>query len=432
MNKFNDPIKRLAKKVARLFPGVRRYMEKYEQTSREVVSLKQTVTRLEERNNEWAAEVRALRADTGSLKIIWPVNPADIIQADWRHPKPMPSFKTHRPPFSLNWVVPPMGPVSGGHADIFRAINYLESKGHSCRVYFYDPLKSTSFEQIKHNLKQYSPLKSQLFYNADQMDTCDAIFATSWHTAYPVFNYAGSGKKFYFVQDYEPYFEPVGTYSILAENTYRFGFYGITLGHWLDKKLSRQFGMACDHIELGVDLNEYHVDNHNQRKDVLFYARPVTPRRGFELGVLALAEFHGQHPDSTIHFVGWDITPYEIPFPYINHGILSPAKLNTVYNQCAAGLVLSFTNMSLLPLEMLAAGCVPVVNDAEHTRLAGYADQLVYAPPAPRPLAGALNELVNDPNNMQRPKAAAAAAQDFQWAASFEKLEQILATQLSR
>jgi hypothetical protein len=34
----------------------------------------------------------------------------------------------------------------------------------------------------------------------------------------------------------------------------------------------------------------------------------------------------------------------------------------------AVGLVLSATNMSLVPYEMLAACCIPVVNDAEHNR----------------------------------------------------------------
>jgi hypothetical protein len=44
------------------------------------------------------------------------------------------------------------------------------------------------------------------------------------------------------VQDFEPYFEPVGSYSTFAENTYRFGFHGITLGEWLSKKLTNEYG----------------------------------------------------------------------------------------------------------------------------------------------------------------------------------------------
>jgi hypothetical protein len=94
-----------------------------------------------------------------------------------------------------------MGPVSGGHADIFRTVSYLESKGHACNVYFYDPQHGSSLVTIQKNLEKYSPIKAKLFYNAKDMADCDAIFATSWHTAYPVLNYKGAAKKYYFVQD---------------------------------------------------------------------------------------------------------------------------------------------------------------------------------------------------------------------------------------
>ena len=58
-----------------------------------------------------------------------------------------------------------------------------------------------------------------------------------------------------------------------------------------------------------------------------------------------------------------------LPFAATEHGLLPPEQLNTLYNRCIAGLVLSATNVSLVPHEMLAAGCIPVVNDAEHNRI---------------------------------------------------------------
>jgi glycosyltransferase involved in cell wall biosynthesis len=221
------------------------------------------------------------------------------------------------------------------------------------------------------------------------------------------------------------YFDPAGSYSTLAEHTYRFGFKGITLGKWLSQKLSREFGMQCDYIELGSSPAEYYLTNPKPRKAILFYARPVTPRRGFELGVLALELFHTEHPEYEIHFVGWDTTPYTIPFPYVNHGILSPEQLNELYNHCAGGLVLSFTNMSLLPLELLASGCRPVVNDAEHTRLVSYADQLHYALPAPRALADALYESITE-SSEARVKKMSDFSKGFQWDNSNQKVEDII------
>ncbi|MEJ1230367.1 MAG: hypothetical protein WDM88_06685 [Galbitalea sp.] len=62
------------------------------------------------------------------------------------------------------------------------------------------------------------------------------------------------------------------------------------------------------------------------------------------------------------------MSSYDVPFPYVNHSAVDISQLNAIYNRCAAGLILSLTNMSLLPMEVMGSGVVPVVNDAENTR----------------------------------------------------------------
>ena len=146
---------------------------------------------------------------------------------------------------------------------------------------------------------------------------CDALFATSWTTAYPVRNAKIEGGKFYFVQDFEPSFYPVGSESVLAENTYRFGLYGITAGGWLSKKLEHDYGMQCDHFEFGSDFGRYYYVNSGHRSKVFFYARPVTTRRGFELGVLALDRFHRAKPEYEINMAGWPVKGWQLPFPFV-------------------------------------------------------------------------------------------------------------------
>src|SRR5205085_330156 len=117
----------------------------------------------------WGQELRELRGDNKHLEIVWPVFKEDIIAADWREPSKTASYEKHKPPFTINWVVPPMGPVSGGHADIFRIVHYLEKQGHVCRVYFYDALKQHSLSNIEKSLKSYAPIKAELFYNEQVM-----------------------------------------------------------------------------------------------------------------------------------------------------------------------------------------------------------------------------------------------------------------------
>ena len=56
------------------------------------------------------------------------------------------------------------------------------------------------------------------------------------------------------------------------------------------------------------------------------------------------------------------------------------------------------TNVSLVPHEMLSAGCIPVVNEAEQNRVVLDNPFVRYAPPTPQALAGALGDVVATKN----------------------------------
>ena len=142
----------------------------------------------------------------------------------------------------------------------------------------------------------------------------------------------------YFVQDFEPLFYPMGTNYILAENTYKFGLYGVTAGGWLYSKLKKEYGMDCDYYDFGSDPINYKLTNTKERKEIFFYARPVTERRGFDLGIMALEIFHKKHPEYIINLAGWDVSMHDVPFPYVNHGALKLKDLHKIYNRCAASL----------------------------------------------------------------------------------------------
>lgn len=392
--------------------------------------LEKAIKKLEDRNEEWAAEVRMLRGEPQRMDVLWPVTREDLIEADYRNPVLINPAPRHKGPFVLNWVVPPVGSVSGGHAVIFRVIEYLESQGHTCRVYFYDPMHQVDLEGIKNNLKNHHTFKAKLFYNESKMLNADAVFATGWTTAYPVFNFKGVGKKFYFLQDYEAIFEPSGTYSTLADNTYKMGLHGISTSPWTSKMVLEKYGMKSDTMNLAVNQGEYTLINTGQRTKVFFYARPVTPRRGFELGVLAFEIFNKKHPECEIVFIGWDLSLFNIPFPFTNMGIINQYELNALYNECAAGLALSFTSMSLLPVEMMASGCQPIVNDADYTRMVDYADGIYYAEPNPQALADALCEIFEDKDDGKRAKYLSKLSMRFNWEKTDAKLDQILQREL--
>lgn len=194
-----------------------------------------------------------------------------------------------------------------------------------------------------------------------QMGFAHATIATAWNTAYYLRDFNNTVSKFYFVQDFEPLFFPVGSDYAFAENTYKFGFRGLTAGDWLKNKLHDEYGMQTNSFLFSYDNELYQA---GKKRDavprIFFYARPVTARRDFELGLLALNEITKRNSDVEVVFAGWDVSNYRIPFKHQNLGSVALDKLADLYAQCDMCLVISGTNLSLLPLEVMASNSVPV------------------------------------------------------------------------
>ncbi|MDB5180424.1 MAG: glycosyl transferase [Candidatus Saccharibacteria bacterium] len=323
------------------------------------------------------------------------VDRKNVIDANWTsNPYKKPVTKTKKP-YTISWLMSPPS-TGGGHQNIFRFIEFLDKQGYSNHIYLYSTFDDMTVEQAQKNVKSYCNAKNLTFsYFKGEVKKSDIVFATGWETAYPVFNLVTSAHKMYFVQDFEPFFYPIGTDYVLAENTYKFGFFGITAGGWLAKKLKETYGMRTANYDFGADTSKYKLLNSGERKDVFFYARPVTERRGFDLGVMALEIFHKRMPEYTIHMAGWDVSEWDVPFPYVNHGAVSIDELPVIYNKSAVALVLSLTNMSLLPLELLASGTIPIVNDADNNRLVSNNPYIKYAETSPESLAQAMIDVIN-------------------------------------
>lgn len=271
----------------------------------------------------------------------------------------------------LNWVIPEMGKGSGGHTTIFRMVSYLENLGFHNRIYLFNSPNYRNNKSVIEFVREYFPLldhKVEMFWDVSQMTYAHATFATSWETAYFVKRYKNTSAGCYFVQDFEPYFFPNGSYYHLAENTYRFGLYGITAGDWLKEKLEKEYGMWTRSFGFSYDKSVYTPKEKNKiTKKIFFYARPYTPRRDFEIGLLALDEVCKRIKGLTVIFAGEDISRYVVPFKHENHGIVSVRELAGFYHQCDMCLVVSGTNLSLLPLEIMGSNSVAVCSRGENS-----------------------------------------------------------------
>jgi O-antigen biosynthesis protein len=294
----------------------------------------------------------------------------------------------------IGWICAPPSPGSGGHTTMFRLIEGLEQAGHKCVIYLYDRWGG-DVRQQREELRSWWPrIKADVRDARDGIAGVDACFATSWPTAHVLARHgAEAGRRFYLVQDYEPYFYAHGAEYALAEDTYRFGFRCVTIGSMLADLLKDRFSVPTDVVEFGCDHEVYSLTNPSGRRDVAFYAKPDAPRRGYGLALATLERFHALRPDSVIHSFGTRVS--DLPFPTQLTPRLSPVQLAELYNRCAAGLVLSFTNMSLLPYEMLACGAIPVINDAPITRPYLPMPDVEWARPTPEALATALARAVD-------------------------------------
>jgi len=344
---------------------------------------------------------------------VMPVRCADVVAADLARPfRPVVPKAAAGQPILVNWITTPAAPGSGGHTTLYRIIRYLEAHGYVNRVYFYD-VYHTDLRYYASILRRAYGFEGEVRSVDDGMEDAHAVVATSWGTAYPVFNARCTGKRFYFVQDFEPYFHPVGSLSTLAENTYRMGLHAITAGKWLAEKLRADFSMEADHFDFGCDISRYARKPKSPRSGVTFYARPEAARRGFELGLMALEIFAARQPHIKIHLYGENLG--RLRFPCVQHGHVTPEQLNNIYNSCYAGLSLSLTNVSLVPHEMLAAGCIPVVNDGVHNRMVLKNTFVRYAPMVPHDLAAALEEVVTQVQFDSFSRAAAASVHSASW-----------------
>lgn len=369
--------------------------------------------------------MRRLRSGSVPLDVMADID--DIVQADYIHnPYDRPAKIALKSKMDIAWVLSPLSPGSGGQNTITRFARFLQKQGHTVTFYIYEGVHPQQTEEAEKILRESFKLNLPV-KKLDQYIDADALIATGWETAYPVFNMRTTAHKFYFVQDFEPYFYGIGSRSILAENTYKMGFYGITAGRWLTKKVG-EFGMDADYFDFGADLEIYKPTKKVvKKKKICFYARPVTERRAFELGIIALDIFHQKHPEYEIDMLGWDVSPYKIPFPYNNRGIMSHDELAELYHESVACLVLSLTNVSLLPLEVIAASCVPVMNEGENNSLVlGENKYIRYAQAAPTELARALCDVVEVEDVDKVANEMVSTAKNVSWETSYEKVESIL------
>ncbi|WP_226761617.1 glycosyltransferase family 1 protein [Arthrobacter sp. SO3] len=276
----------------------------------------------------------------------------------------------------------------------------LERRGHKCTLFLYD-VNSDDVSRHEDVIRRCWPgMKAAIESATPRIEGVDAVVASSWQTAHVVASrVTGPVRCFYFVQDFEPYFYPRGSLYTLSELSYHLGLGLVALGDMVATRLEQESGITpALTVPFGCDTEVYRLLDGSRsagsRRGIVFYAKRSADRRGYLLAKLALERFHEMHPDEEIHVYGDNVANWRIRVT--NHGNLPPAELNALYNRTKAGLVMSFTNISLAAEELLAAGCRPVLNDSALARADFPGPDAVWAQPSPAALAAALSSVVRD------------------------------------
>lgn len=341
-------------------------------------------------------------------------------------------------PLVLNWVISEPIPGSGGFTNLFRIITYLGLFGHECRVYIVpvDRLRQASVAEIERFVTAHFHVRGARFYRWEgEVADADATIATYWETAHQVAGLHNGGIGCYLVQDFEPLFYPAGVQQIQAERSYQLGLHCITLGHWLARLLQDRYGATANAFDFALDHELFRPStavNPGRPPRVVFYARPSTPRRGYEIGIAALQLVHAARPDVEIVLYGADHLPNPPDFYHRNVGILNPYELANLYASADVGVVLSLTNPSLTPLEMMACGCAVV--DIASERIEGLlhdgVDALLASPDADA-IAGAILRLLHEPTlRAALVENGLREAGRRSWESSVRQIEDVLLAQI--
>jgi len=330
----------------------------------------------------------------------------------------------------IHFVIPDFAPGAGGHMTIFRIVRWLENFGHQVTLWIQNPSVHKSPADAFDDINTYfQQVQANVHFLPKDLSaiTGDAIIATDRWTAYPVRAMSKFRRRFYFVQDHETEFYPAGAYSLLTEQTYRFGFDCLCAGEWLTQLMTEKYGLWAHKWDLAYDPTVYNIIDPALRKPghIAFYARHATARRAVELGMLAFDVLAERGVNFHVDFYGTNLGDMKVPYHYTSHGILSAEQLGSLYRSCELGIVMSATNYSLVPREMLACGLPVIELDVDSTRAVFADSPVTLVEPDPYKMADMIEALLSDSSKRNDLSARGIeSVEKFDWETSARSVEE--------
>ena len=297
---------------------------------------------------------------------------------------------------NIAWVIPQLLKGSGGHRTIIQNVNALIDDGYKCDIYVGTDGLDKPVDLYNRINEYYGECHADVFNDWNFVKDYDIVIATAWNTVDPVIK-SNCKKKLYFVQDYEPYFFPMGDNYVMAENTYKSDISCVTIGKWLTAKLQNEFGLNCSYFDFCADLNVYKPIKSIKKEDAICYVfQPEKPRRCDKIALKALQIVKQIKPEIKIYVYGSKkriIRNLDVE----NLGIIPIEDCNKLYNKCKVGICMSASNPSRIPFEMMASG-LPVVELYRDNNLYDFpSDGCLLADTNPEAIASTILEVLDNP-----------------------------------
>lgn len=290
----------------------------------------------------------------------------------------------------------------GGHRKVFNVCHALERHGYTVAIYVLYSGRPESL--IKDEIRSYFyPLNAEVHHFRGEIGNHPHAICTHWTTAYEFRKLSFSGQVFYFVQDFEPMFEAVGSDYMRTLSTYSMGFKTICYGSWVAARLEHEVGITPAVIPFALDHNTYSSESAqtNRDIDILFFARPSQDRRCYGLIIEALSILKASKPAVRIGLFGENEYP-DVDFDHQNFGLISNlTELRDLYRSTKVGICFSTTNPSQLGYEMIACGAVLLDVKIKYHELNFGGDQFVeYCTPTPEGIVSACLKLLSNEHNL--------------------------------
>jgi len=341
------------------------------------------------------------------------------------------------PVTSATWFVSHFDHLAfGGIYTIFRFISGFAERGVHNRIVIFDR-KTTDPAEVKAAVVRAFPslaaaeiiVFNQEAHRIEDLPPSDVAFCTFWVSAYVLLRYNQTGRKYYFIQDYEPAFYPAGSMYALAQSTYRFGFEGIVNTPGLMSALRAAHGLDGVSFVPAVDERFFFPAPRSARGGrlrVFFYVRPNNSRNAFELVTIIMRLLNARYGDR-IEIVtagsDWSERDHGLRGKVTNLGLLGTLEsVGALYRSCDIGVVYMLSkHPSYQPFEFMACGMATVTNrNEDNLWFLKDAVNCLIAEPSPVAMAEQIGRLIEDPELLATIKEGGARSVDGDWPARVE------------